>query len=98
LAINTQLAEIKITILQVSGEYKIQIAEDIFSISEDLQNIIQEDIENQAHHIQALLATELDKCKEKENTQANKYIQVIQKIYQNTHYNTLQIMTINKEK
>jgi len=68
LAINIQLAEIKTTILQVNSEYKVQIAEDIFSISEDLQNIIQEDIENQAHYIQALLATELDKCKGKGNT------------------------------
>jgi len=31
-------------------------------------------MENQARYIQALLADKLDKYKEKENTQANKYI------------------------
>ena len=71
---NTQLAEIKTTILQASSEYRTQIVEDIFNILEDLWNIIQWDIENQAYHIQRLLADELDKCKEKENVQANNYI------------------------
>ena len=66
--IDTQLTEIKTTILQASNTYKIQIAEDIFNISKDLQNIIQGDMENQAHHIQTLLANELDKCKGKENS------------------------------
>jgi len=42
---NTQLAKIKTTILQASSKYKIQIVGDIFSISEDLWNIIQEDME-----------------------------------------------------
>ena len=37
---NIQLAKIKITILQASDIYKIQMVEDIFSILEDLQNII----------------------------------------------------------
>ena len=37
---NIQLAKIKITILQASNIYKIQMVEDIFSILEDLQNII----------------------------------------------------------
>ena len=35
-AVNTQLAEIETTILQSSGEYKTQIARDIFSIPENL--------------------------------------------------------------
>ena len=48
---NIQLAEIETSILQASDNYKIQIVEDIFSISEDLQNIIQEDIENQIYYI-----------------------------------------------
>ena len=74
---NTQLAEIKTTILQISGEYKIWTAEDIFSISEDLQNIIQGDIENQTHYIQALLTDKLYKYKGRGNTQADKYIQII---------------------
>ena len=43
----------------------MQTAGDIFSISEDLQNIIQSDMENQAYHIQKLLADELCNCKEK---------------------------------
>ena len=41
------------------------MAGDIFSILEDLHNIIQEDMKNQAHHIQALLADKLDKYKGK---------------------------------
>ena len=62
---NIQLAKIKITILQASDIYKIQIVGDIFSILEDLQNIIQGDIETQAYHTQTLLADELDRYKEK---------------------------------
>jgi len=58
---NTQLVEIKTTILQASDAYKMQTAGDIFSILEDLQNIIQGDIENQVHHIQVLLADELNR-------------------------------------
>ena len=38
--VNTQLVEIKTTILQASDSYKTQTAENIFSISEDLQNTI----------------------------------------------------------
>ena len=34
--VNTQLAEIKIMVLQASNTYRTQIAEDIFSISEGL--------------------------------------------------------------
>ncbi len=41
-----QIAEIEATILQASDNYQIQTAEDIFSISEDLWNIIQSDMEN----------------------------------------------------
>jgi len=33
---NTQMAEIEMTILQVSNNYRIQTVGDIFSISEDL--------------------------------------------------------------
>ena len=95
---NTQLVKIETTILQVSKIYKIQMAGDIFSISEDLQNIIQGDIKNQVYYIQALLADELDKCKEKGNTQADNYIKIIQKAYQDTHYDTLQPMIVDKGK
>jgi len=37
---NTQLVEMGTTILQASNIYRTQIAGDIFSILEDLQNII----------------------------------------------------------
>ena len=60
-------------ILQASYNYRAQIAGDIFSISEDLQNIIQSDMENQAYHIQTLLVDKLDSCKEKENKYADEH-------------------------
>ena len=78
---NTQLAEIEITILQASNSYKTQNTGDIFSISQDLQNIIQENIKNQAYHIQTLLADELNRCKGKENTYIKEHIKEIQDIY-----------------
>ena len=78
---NTQLAEIKTTILQASDKYRIQIVGDIFSILEDLQNIIQENIENQAYHIQTFLANELDNFKGKGNTYVNEHIKKIQNMY-----------------
>jgi len=43
---NIQIAEIEVTILQASHNYWTQTAGNIFSISKDLQNIIQSDIEN----------------------------------------------------
>ena len=48
---NTQIAEIEETILQTSYNYWAQPAADVFSILEDLCNIIQSDMENQAYHI-----------------------------------------------
>ena len=75
--VNTQLTEIETNILQASNIYKTQMAENIFSILEGLQSIIQEDMETQAYHTQVLLADELDKCKGKENTYANNYIREI---------------------
>jgi len=59
----------------------MQIAGDIFSISEDLQNIIQSDMENQAYHIQKLLADKLDNCKGKGNDYAEGHIKEIQDTY-----------------
>ena len=47
---NIQIAEIEGMILQASHNYQIQIAGDIFSIFEDLQNIIQSNMENQTYY------------------------------------------------
>ena len=55
----------------------MQMVGDIFSISEGLRNIIQENIKKQAHHIQALLANELNKCKRKGNYLVDKNIKTI---------------------
>jgi len=57
--------EMESTILQASHNFRTQIVGDIFSISEDLWNIVQSDMENQAYHIQALLADKLYSCKGK---------------------------------
>ena len=75
------------TILQANDTYRIQIARDIdiFSISEDLQNIVQRDMENQVYHIWLLLANKLDICKGKENSYIDNYIMEIQKAYQNKY-------------
>ena len=85
-------------ILQVSEIYKTQTAGDIFSISKDLQNIIQEDIENQACYIQSLLADKLDRCKEKRNTHTNEYIKEIQNTYKKKTYEIEQLITVDKGK
>ena len=78
---NTQIAEIKSTISQASNNYQTQTAGDIFSISEELWNIIQSDIENQAYHIQKLLADKLDNCKGKEKDYTEGHIKEIQNAY-----------------
>jgi len=54
------LADIETILLQTKETYKIQIGRDIYSISEELRITIYGDIEQQAHHIQVLLANELD--------------------------------------
>ena len=64
---NTQIAEIETIILQASHNFRTQTAGNIFSISENLQNIVQSNIENKAYHIQALLVNELGNCKGKGN-------------------------------
>ena len=96
--VNTQLAEIEISILQASKDYKTQTVGDIFSISKDLQNIIQEDIESQAYYIQTLLANELDRCKERRNTYADNHIKDIQEAYKRKDQENKQQMIIDKEK
>ena len=59
----------------------MQTAKDIFSISEDLWNIIQSDMENQVYHIQKMLADKLDNCKRKGNNYVEDNIKEIQDVY-----------------
>ena len=59
----------------------MQMAGNIFSILEELQYIIQEDIETQAYHTQTLLADKLDRCQEKGNTYVDNHIKEIQDTY-----------------
>ena len=79
--VNTQIMEIKSMILQASNNYWIQTAGDILSISEDLWNIVQSNMENQAYHIQWLLVDELDNYKGKGNEYAEGNIKEIQDTY-----------------
>jgi len=44
-ATNNQLADIETTLLQMEETYKTQISRDIYSISEELRNIIHRDME-----------------------------------------------------
>ena len=74
------------------------MADNIFSISEELWSIIQGDMEMQAYHIQTFLTDELDKYKGKENTYANSYIKEIQDIYWNEHKEAEIIKTTDKGK
>ena len=57
--------------------YKIQIEEDIYSILEELCNIIYRDIERQAHYIQVLLANKLDQYKGKRVEIVHKHIKTL---------------------
>ena len=57
---NNQMVDIETVLLQTGETYKVQIGGNIYSISEVLRNIIYRNIEQQAHHIQVLLANELD--------------------------------------
>jgi len=55
----------------------MQTAGDIFSINEELQNIIQSDMENQVYYIQKLLTDKLDNCKGKGNSHTEGHIKEI---------------------
>jgi len=57
------------------------MAGNIFSISENLQDIIQGNMENQVYYIQLLLADELDRYKGKGNSYADNHMKEIQDIY-----------------
>ena len=95
---NTQIAEIEMTILQASNNYRMQIVEDIFSISEDLWNIIQSNMENQAYHIQMLLVDKLDNCKGKENMYADRQIKEIQDTHKQKDQEMKKLVVNNKGK
>jgi len=83
---NNQLADIETILLKIGETYRIQISEDIYSISEKLRNIIHKDIEQQTYHIQVLLANELNQYKNKEEERVDKNIRVLQKkVYQKTY-------------
>ena len=96
--VNTQITEIETTILQASSNHKTQIVKDIFSILEDLQNIIQSDIESQAYYIQALLVNELDNCKKKENMHADEHIKEIQDTYIQEDWEIEKLIIVDKGK
>ena len=72
-----QLVNIENILLQIGETHKIQIGRDIYSISEELKNVIHEDIKWQAHYIQVLLADELDQCKGKETKAVDEHIRVL---------------------
>jgi len=89
-AANNQLADIETVLLQTRETHKAQIRGDIYSISEDLRNIIHGDMEQQAYHIQVLLADELDQYKDKEDERVKEYIKMIWKYTRKhikVHYN-----------
>jgi len=74
---NIKLTAIETTLLQASDTYKIQIGRDIYSIFKELWNVIHEDMERQAHHIQVLLVDELDQCKDKGDEWVEEHIKMI---------------------
>ena len=53
----------------------------IFSISEDLQSLVQSDMKNRVYQIQRMLANKLDSCKERENKYVDNNIKKIQELY-----------------
>ena len=85
------------TILQASHNYWTQTVGDIFSISKDLQNIIQSDMENQVYHIQTLLVDKLDNYKEKWNEYAEGQIKEIQDAYKQDNQELKKPMVNNKK-
>ena len=63
----------------------MQIGGDIYSILEELCNIIHRDIERQALHIQVSLADKLDQCKGKRVEIVNEHIKILQEAYQGAY-------------
>ena len=63
----------------------MQIGRDIYSISEELRNVIHKDMGQQAHYIQVLLANKLDLYKEKRGKTVDEHIQTLQNAYQDVY-------------
>jgi len=63
----------------------MQIGGDIYSILEELCNIIHRDIERQALYIQVSLADKLDQCKGKRVEIVNEHIKILQEAYQEAY-------------
>ena len=75
--VKNQLANIETILLQTKETHKMHISRDIYSISKELRNIIYGDMKWQAHHIQVLLANELDWYKGKEEEVVDKHIKIL---------------------
>jgi len=84
-AVNDQLADIGTILLQIREIHKMQVEGDIYSILEELCNIIHRDMERQAYYIQVLLADELDQYKEREVETVNEYVKTLQEAYQEAY-------------
>ena len=78
---NTTITEIERTILKASNNHWTLNTANIFSIPEDLWNLVQSDIENRAYHVQILLADELNEYKGRRNNYMNENIKKIQELY-----------------
>lgn len=74
---NMTIIEIEETILKASNNHQTLNTANIFSISEDLQNLVQSNIENKVYQVQRMLADELDKYKRRENDYVNENIKEI---------------------
>lgn len=84
-AANIELTDIETMLLQSSDTHKKQIGGNLYSISQDLWNILHKDMEKQAHYIQTLLADKLDQYKEKGDKWVEKHIKMIQEAYQDIY-------------
>ena len=74
---NTTIIEMEGTILKASNNYWTMNTMNIFSISEDLQSLVQSDMKNRVYQIQRMLANKLDSCKERENKYVDNNIKKI---------------------
>ena len=70
----------------------------ICSILKELRKIVHGDMELQTHHIQVLLANELDWYKDKGEERVNKHIKELQEVYQEIYQDIPQPMVVNKGK